>query len=184
MIIDKVIRGKNIYLRSLSEDEASERYAGWLADPVVNQFMESRHQVWSVDSLKKYVNENNSASDTYLLGIFNDQDSHIGNIKLGPIHPIHQVAYLSLFIGEKSSWGKGIATDAISLMCRFGFEKCNLYKISAGMYMKNTGSLQAFLKAGFQLEGIFKSHSVVKGTERTDVFLVAMLKDNYLMRED
>ena len=40
-------------------------------------------------------------------------DKHIGNIKLGPINWIHRYGDISLLIGDKDYWGKGIATEAI-----------------------------------------------------------------------
>ncbi|MEY8213728.1 MAG: hypothetical protein RPR97_04495 [Colwellia sp.] len=40
-------------------------------------------------------------------------DEHIGNIKIGAIKNNHRVGSVSLFIGDKKSWGQGLASQAI-----------------------------------------------------------------------
>ena len=46
---------------------------------------------------------------------------HIGNIKLGPIQWLHRRADLSLFIGDKSCWSLGYASEAIGLVRDWAF---------------------------------------------------------------
>lgn len=64
--------------------------------------------------------------------ICNNSNCHIGNIKIGPINPHHNYADISYFIGEKSLWGKGIATEAIQLILKYAFEELKLHKVTAG----------------------------------------------------
>jgi len=179
MIIDEKIIGTNIYLRSLGKEDVTARYVDFLNDAQVNAYMETRFQQWNNESIWRYLQSMNTSNDNLMMGIFTKEHVHIGNIKCGPIHPIHRFSSLSLFIGDKNYWGKGIATEAIRLMCCYSFEKFNLYKISAGMYLSNTGSLRAFLKVGFQLEGIFKNHYQLNDKERTDVLQVGITKEHF-----
>src|SRR5205814_2669717 len=93
-----------------------------------------------------------------------DNDQHIGNIKLGPIHWIHRYAEIGLLIGEKSCWGQGYASEAIRLVTTYAFERLNLHKVTAGCYATNVGSVRAFEKAGFVREGVRPRHCFCEGT--------------------
>ena len=64
-----------------------------------------------------------------MFGIFlGDEFKHVGNIKLGPINSYHKRAEIGLMIGDKSVWGKGIATKVIRMVTHFGFSELNLLK--------------------------------------------------------
>jgi [ribosomal protein S5]-alanine N-acetyltransferase len=87
-----------------------------------------------------------------------ETQTHIGNIKIGSINWQHRYGDVGLLIGDKNSWGKGIAAEAISLVTQYAFEELNLHKLTAGMYEQNIGSYKAFIKAGYQEVGRFKQH--------------------------
>ncbi len=94
--------------------------------------------------------------------VTNHDAKHIGNIKIGPIHFHYRYADISYFIGEKKMWNRGIATEAIKLICDFGFQNLQLHKIEAGVYEDAVGSWKALEKAGFLREGILREHVLHK----------------------
>jgi len=47
---------------------------------------------------------------------------------------------------EKEQWGKGYATEAISLVVNYAFNNLNLHRVTAGCTELNLGSLKAFQK--------------------------------------
>jgi RimJ/RimL family protein N-acetyltransferase len=77
----------------------------------------------------------------------------IGTLKLSNIRQHHWSCEIGLMIGDKTEWGKGCATEAIVLACRYAFETLKLHRVSAGCYSNNPASARAFTKAGFELEG-------------------------------
>ena len=79
---------------------------------------------------------------------------------------------------NKEFWGKGYAIEAILLLKHFAFENIGIKKLTAGMYSDNITSLRAFMKAGFSLEGILKSHYILFGDKRTDLFQVGCCQNN------
>ena len=101
---------------------------------------------------------------------------HICNIKVGAISQIHNSGILSLFLGEKSCWGKGYATEAIAAVTRWGFLERGLRRIEAGCYDENLGSLRAFLKAGYSVEGFRRKSYVFEGRP-IGAFLMARIID-------
>jgi len=92
----------------------------------------------------------NNNNDNYLLGIFlNENNNHIGNIKVGPVDFDQSNAFVGLIIGEKQLWGKGYATEAIELATNFAFKELQLSKLFAMLCDDNQGSYKAFSKAGY-----------------------------------
>lgn len=152
------LKGAKISLRLVEEKDCCARYVSWLEDKAVNQFLETRWAIQSLDSIREFVNSKRDDPVNYLFAIIeNDSKRHIGNIKLGPINFNHGFADVSYFIGERDCWGKGYATEAIKLVTRFGFEELKLHSLQAGLYESNTGSKKALENAGFQYVGRFKS---------------------------
>ena len=126
MKINKKILGKNIYLRSLPLKDVTQNYLRWLQDSEVNYFLETRHEKQSLKKIKNYVNLCNKSDNIYLFGIFTKSDIHVGNIKLGPIKKNHSIAAISIFLGNKKYWGKGIGPDAINALADFSFDDLKL----------------------------------------------------------
>lgn len=173
-----VIFSERLQFRTLIKEDVSERYLGWLNDPEVNRYLETRFITQTRDACERFVSDMEKDHTSHLFGIFDKATlEHIGNIKLGFINSYYQSAQLSLFIGEKSYWGKGYATEAIRCITQWGLDTLNLERIEAGCYDSNLGSLRAFLKVGYSVEGFFRN-SVVSEGQRVGCFWLGILKDD------
>jgi len=158
------IEGENLYLRKIKLSDVNGKYLGWMNDGEVNQYLESRFEKWSINKLRDYIGSINKNPDYVFLGIFiKDTDRHIGNIKLGPINKYHKFADIGIIIGDKDCWGKGFASEAIRLITDYAVHTLKLHKLTAGAYVNNVGSVKAFKKAGFRVEGIRAKHYLYKG---------------------
>ena len=156
--------GKTIYLRPIQLTDVSKKYVDWLNDPAVNQFLETRYSVQTLESITGFVADRVNNPDELLFAICaKDKDEHIGNIKLGPICRLHKRAQVSLFIGDKDYWNKGIASDAIAAITRYGFEQQALNYIFAGSYASNIGSIKAFERCGYRHHGLLPEYYLVDG---------------------
>lgn len=173
------MKGKLIYLREVRTSDVNERYQAWLADPEVNQYLETRFQAQSLESIRAFVQAHQSKADEPFWAIcLAETDEHIGNIKLGPINWIHRYADISLFIGERKCWGKGCASEAIGLVCDFAFSALNLNRVKAGAYAPNTGSIRAFERNGFEREGLQREQFFSNG-RYVDGVLLGLTRANY-----
>jgi [ribosomal protein S5]-alanine N-acetyltransferase len=171
------LEGENIYLREVRFTDVNDEYYAWLNDPSINQYLETRFFPRSFQNIEQFVKQMDGKSDEVFFAIcWKENHKHIGNIKLGPINWIHRFGDISLLIGNKDYWGKGIATEAIKLVTDFGFNQLNLHKIKAGCYADNIGSKKAFLKVGFQVEGTLKQHFYSNGVYQ-DAFLLGIVKN-------
>ena len=149
-------RGERVLLRLAALADCTPTYVGWLQDPEVSQFLETRWSQQTLSSVRSFVDAMLSSTDSYLFAI-EFENVHVGNLKIGPIHRHHHFADLSYFIGKRELWGRGIATDAIRTATRVGFEVLKVHRMQAGLYASNVGSGRALEKVGYRLEGNFRA---------------------------
>ncbi len=153
------LEGDRISLREVLLTDVNANYHRWMNDPEVTRYLESRFYPNSVEGLRDYVSHKLGDRDNIFLAIIlKDGERHIGNIKLGPINWIHRFADVGILIGEKDCWRKGYATEAILLITDYAFKTLNLHHLTAGCYAANVGSTKAFIKAGWQQEGVQHNH--------------------------
>jgi [ribosomal protein S5]-alanine N-acetyltransferase len=156
--------GHHLYLRQVCIGDVNENYCKWMNDPEVIQYLESRFESHSIESLLEYVKRFQGDKDNMFFAIVLKGDhKHIGNIKIGPINWFHRFADIGIMIGEKSYWGRGYASEAIILLVEHAFRNLDLHKVTAGCYEQNQGAIKAFQKAGFGIEGIRKKHCLSHG---------------------
>jgi ribosomal-protein-alanine N-acetyltransferase len=142
-----------IEIRPLTVDDCTERYAGWLNDPAVNQYLECRFQEHTAWSLGEWLQ--NLPSTSRIFAIIHD-GAHVGNVKLGNMNDFHGTADIGYFIGERSLWGKGIATDAVKLAVDAAFYQFGLKRLIAGVYQSNQPSIRVLQNAGFLYEASWR----------------------------
>ena len=169
-----MISGNRIYLREVQPSDAGGRYLVWMNDPEVTRFLETRFAAQTEDGIRQYIESVlRDPAYLFLAIVLRDGDRHIGNIKMGPISRIHGSADVGLLIGEKDCWGRGYAAEAIALLTAHAFSVVGIRKLTAGCYSANVGSLKAFQKAGWHVEGTRRAQYVCDG-ELQDGLLMAM----------
>lgn len=159
MILDRPLIARDISLRSLTAADATDAYCGWMNDPSVTRYLESRFKKFATTDLLGFIASCNDDPDVLLLGIIlNDGGRHIGNIKLGPIDWHHRFGDIGLLLGDSSVWGKGYARQAIAAVADYALQTLGLHKITASCYSSNVGSQKAFEASGFVVEGVRTRH--------------------------
>ncbi len=156
-----------------SPAHVTNEYVGWLRDPEVNRYLESRFTPHDFASTTAFVAKMRADANTLMLGIRSlELDRHVGNIKLGPIDRNHGLGEIGLMIGDRGAWGRGIASDAITVVCEIAARQLGLRKLTAGCYASNVGSARAFEKAGFHVEALRRDHFLLDGRSE-DLLLMA-----------
>lgn len=156
------LAGVNIKLTPLTEDMITKEYLSWLKNTDVNQYMEVRFDSCIENSLVDFIKDVNKSPDALILAIRDENDRHIGNIKIN-WDPNHMVGDIGIMIGDKDSWGKGIGSNAVQLMTKFSTDIIGLHKIIGGIYERNFASKCIFQKSGFAREAILKNQALVSG---------------------
>lgn len=67
------------------------------------------------------------------------------------------------YVLHPSFWGRGYATEAVTAIIRFGFEKMGLCRIEGRYMANNTASCRVMEKCGMKLEGVYADFMVIKG---------------------
>ena len=175
----KFISGDRIYLREVRLSDVNEQYYNWLNDPEINQYLETKFVPRSLENIAEFVKSmDGNQNEPFFAICLKEDDRHVGNIKIGPINWLHRSGDISLFIGDKRLWGKGVATEAIGLVTDFGFRVLNLNKIKAGCYGGNLGSAKAFEKCGFVREGLLREQFISHG-EKVDMIIMGITATDY-----
>ena len=164
-----VASGRLVDLRPVSEADVTPAYVAWLNDPEVNQYLETRFASHSLDDVSRYVREQRAAAAAVFLAIIRRADGrHVGNLRIGAIDRHHASATVALIIGDKNAWGQGIGTDAIAAATAYAFGALQLDKLTARCYATNRGSIRAFEKAGWRVEGVQRRQFTDSGGTRVD----------------
>lgn len=67
--------------RTLLLSEDLESYLRWMRNNVKNKFILSARNDYSMEQLKSFIHGGNLSSSRFLLGIFDKNHGHIGNIR-------------------------------------------------------------------------------------------------------
>lgn len=76
-------------------------------------------------------------------------------------------------------WGRGIASEAVREIIRFGYEKMELNRIEAETIEDNHESVRMLEKLGFVLEGIRREYSLEDDGKYHGSAMYALLKSEY-----
>ena len=98
----------------------------------------------------------------------------VGSVYLRDIDQTHKRAEFGIFIGEESEMGKGIGTECIRLIVRYGFEKLQLHKVFLRVLADNEIARYSYEKAGFMQEAYLKDEVCIRG-EYKDLILMRCL---------
>lgn len=167
-----------IEIRAIRLDDCTEEYVSWLNDPLVNQYLETRHERQSLQKIREYVRSMIRSDNQHLFAITADA-KHVGNIKLGPVNVHHSYSDIAYFIGDKRCWNKGYATQAIGLILNYAFVELGLHCITAGFYNSNAGSRSALIKNGFAQDGCIHNQLKNNAGMFEDHVIFALLSDDW-----
>ncbi|MEW5767122.1 MAG: GNAT family protein [bacterium] len=176
------IEGEKIYLRPFNESDIEIWYQ-WFNNEEVTYHMDKRRFPNTPEKQLKFMKGiNASPSDIQLAIVHKKDDELIGTVGLHLIDFINRNADISIVIGEKKYWKKGIGKEACNLVIDHAFNMLNLHKLTAGMVEENMASYNLFVSLGFEKEGVYKEQVFLHGKYRNIVKL-GLPKGNYLATE-
>ena len=160
-----MLTGRLVRLRPIELSDAP-RYYRWINDAEVARFLEAR-TLYSMTQEEEYVRTatlQTRPPEVKLAIELLDEERHVGSIALHAIHPEDRRATLGIMIGEKDCWNRGIGTDAIRTMLRYGFEELNLNRIDLTCDERNARGIACYRKCGFVEEGRMRKHRFAVGS--------------------
>ncbi|WP_203334717.1 GNAT family N-acetyltransferase [Planococcus beigongshangi] len=179
-----VLAGRLCYLRVLTDDDAEEMVQLLLSNRNYWAVFEPRHpdSYFTVAVQREKIRESiyqSRENREYSFGIF-EHRSHklIGHISM---YNIKRLPFLSALVGysiDETYSGRGISTEAVQLLIKFGFEKLRLHRIEAYVSPRNTGSIRVLEKAGLINEGLLREFLHINGIWE-DHYHFSILEDEF-----
>jgi len=108
---------------------------------------------------------------------YKENGKFIGTIDYVWWQPHHQMAEIG-YVLSKEYWGKGITTEAVKEIIKFGFNEMDLVRIQARCFVENIGSSRVMEKSGMTFEGIIRKGMFVKGKHQ-DLKMYSILREEF-----
>jgi RimJ/RimL family protein N-acetyltransferase len=170
MLPDRHRCSATVLLRTLREDDFTERYLSWFRDEAVTRFLHARN-ITREDAIE-HLRAGHAGRRYHLYAICTGPDeTHVGNLKIGPIDWSERMSDLVTVIGDRAAWGKGVATSAIASAVQLGFEHLDLRGFRASIVVGNGASLRCYTRAGFVVEANTEHRNRDQGDSRELIFV-------------
>ena len=177
------LQGASVYLAPFTEGHLCDpSYLAWLNDMEVTRYI-GRDEFLSetlLEDVEPYVRSVWDDARVHFFAVHKtDDDAFIGTVKVNfgdELGERTRTADIGVMIGDRSCWGKGAATDALSVVCEHAFGELQARKLTAGAMLDNVAMVKAFKKLGFCEEGRLRKRNLVGG-EYCDHILFGCFQD-------
>jgi RimJ/RimL family protein N-acetyltransferase len=151
-VAERALRGRLVELRRLRPSHASK------LDPVLRDRQATRFLgLWTRQEngqqfVARILKEQDGGKRVAFVIVRVDSQETIGQINLFNWSRHEREAEVGLWLRRKY-WGRGFGTEALRLICDYGFRSMRLHRIAAVVVDGNAGSKRALERAGFHDEG-------------------------------
>jgi ribosomal-protein-alanine N-acetyltransferase len=113
-------------------------------------------------------------------GIFSKNGSNklVGIIEAMNFEQKVNMVTIGYFLAEEH-WRQGIASEAVSLLIEFLFDKASINRIQAEVMPANEPSKRVLLKNGFIREGLLRQAALWPGKGVVDLEVFSILREDY-----
>ena len=153
-----------IHLRPLQINDINDDYCEWYLnnDGHLNYFTGSGRKFDKEILIQDFEEGIKSGKWFYYL-ILSENNTPIGNVKIGPIDIKNKTSDLVCLIGNRSFLGQGLAAKAISIANEIAFKEYDIRRLHGGMYASNIPSIKAYTRSGWVIENTLKGYYWVDG---------------------
>jgi len=177
-MLGPIIEGEKIRLEPTSPDYLPE-FLRWFADMKVTRYLLSRFPMTLKQEEEWFENASKDRNSVHWTMTVDGKP--VGVTGLNRIDWISRSAISGTIIGVPDAWGKGYATEAVSLRTRFAFEEMNLERLESQSMAPNVGMHRALERAGYQRVGIHRRYMFREG-EWIDSVLFELLRSDWTAR--
>lgn len=177
----KKLETERLILRKFKEEDASDMYNNWASDSEVTKYLSwSPHS--SVEISKQLIGiwiDSYSNMEHYQWAIeLKETGDVIGNINLLEISNNDENCEVGYCLG-KAFWNKGIMTEALSEVIKFGFNEIGLQRIAARFDVHNLASGRVMGKCNLIYEGTLRKITKDNSGNLVDCKYYSILRDEY-----
>jgi RimJ/RimL family protein N-acetyltransferase len=146
------MEGRLVRLRAREPEEEPQVFR-WFNDPEVTEFLTLRYPLSHRQEREFLERADVPGFHGAHFAIDTLGGEFIGGCSLEDCRPENREATLGIAIGEKGFWDGGYGTDAMRVLCRFGFDMMNLHRIQLEVFRGNERAIHVYEKVGFRVEG-------------------------------
>lgn len=172
---DFEIRGSKVLLRPFFLEDITDRYIGWLNDPMVARFSNQRFLTHDRASCLRYLDSFSGTDNLFLSVCHLDTDQAIGTMT-AYVSSHHGTADVGIMIGDTSVWGGGYGQDAWNTLVNWLLAQASIRKLTAGALACNMAMIGIMERSGMQLEAVRKSQEIVEGVPQ-DILYFTRFRD-------
>lgn len=145
------IPGQVVLLRPVAEAEIPIMLE-WFADPRVLRFLGAPFNAVAPASERDWWERAGTDSGTISWGVEFERRL-VGVTSIFRIDWTNRNAMTGTTIGDRSAWGKGVASEAMQLRAAHAFRQLQLHKLVSGYYEPNVASGRAQARCGYRVIG-------------------------------
>lgn len=158
------LESDRLILRELCEDDIEDIFE-YASDPEVSTYLPwNTHK--SIDESKDFLKMSHKSfqtADNIDWGIeLKNEGKLIGAISIRKWNDDNRCGDIGYVLSRKY-WNKGITTEALKTVIKFGFENLNANRLEAHCDENNTASYRVMEKVGMKYEGTLREKVFVKG---------------------
>lgn len=174
-----LLQGEKIRLCAIDIEKDAPLFFRWRSDSEYWNLLTSAIAFpVNLGEIKRELQKWETDEKVYSFGIHTlDDDRLIGLIEL-EVDCLHRDAWVGIGIGEADYRGKGLGTDAMLEILRFGFLELDLFRISLNTFEFNSPAIRSYEKIGFLEEGRMKDCLNWNG-QRWDIVYMGLLRSEW-----
>lgn len=178
------LRSTRLLLRRLYLSDAAAIYEYAKLDLVTRFLLWDSHQsISDTENLLQRIIHRYDGFSPPIWGIeLTETQKLIGTIGMHRFRQEHRRTEIG-FALHPDYWNRGLTTEAVLTVLKYGFHTLGLHRIEAGVFEGNIASEKVLIKVGMKLEGIFREAFFVKNEIRTLKFY-AILEQEFCINEN
>ncbi|SFL75417.1 GNAT family N-acetyltransferase [Pelosinus propionicus] len=176
-----VLESKNLVLKKIEDGDLQEIYEIYSNDKVFEFCgIIPKHNIQTISNMISHFERDYNKKSRIKWGIFqkNMNNKLVGIIEAMDFNQKVDMVTIGYFLAQPY-WGKRIASEAVSKLIEFLFEKVNVNRIQAEVMPANEISKKVLLKNGFVKEGLLRQAALWSGKGIVDLEIYSVLKEEY-----
>ncbi|NPV02852.1 MAG: GNAT family N-acetyltransferase [Brevinematales bacterium] len=171
------LSGRKCYLSPLREED-TYILAKWQNDPEVSFPLNNTHRQLDMNAEKEFLEMIRQNGWHYFIIVARNDGEPIGACFLLEVDMHNRTAEFGIFIGDKTRWKQGYATEATRLILDYGFRVLTLHNIWLRVFAFNTAAMKVYRRVGFKEIGFQREIRLMNG-KYYDFYMMDILSEEF-----
>jgi RimJ/RimL family protein N-acetyltransferase len=159
--------------------ECADKWFEWLNDlDVALPLGDEAWQAITLENQKRAVESIEGGGNVVFSIVENASEALVGRCILFGINRVDGRGTVGIFLGDKTSWGKGYGEEAMRLLLDYAFLIQNLHSVNLGVFAFNTRARKSYARIGFKETGRRREIRKIAGRYH-DAVLMDILENEY-----